>query len=89
MMIDLQQSRHQSHAEGTSEAKVNKNFEDCIELREIFIARAHHYPSYTAQGATKTTRLSPTCVSLRMHSASDAFLSCCIYNEEREIFAGA
>jgi hypothetical protein len=27
MMIDLQQSRHQSHDERVSEAKVNKNFE--------------------------------------------------------------
>jgi hypothetical protein len=89
MMIDLRQSRHQSHDDSISEAKVNKNFEDCVESHAIFIARAHHYLGYAAQVRQKSRRLDPTCVGVRIHSASDAFLSCCIYNEEREIFAGA
>jgi hypothetical protein len=37
MMIDRRRSRHQSHAERVSEAKVNKNFEQRITSRAIFI----------------------------------------------------
>jgi len=53
MMIDLRRSRHQSHDDSIFEAKVNKNFEDCVASHAIFIARAHRYLCYTAQGATK------------------------------------
>jgi hypothetical protein len=44
MMINRRKSRHQSHAERISEAKVNRNFADLMVERAVFMPRAHREP---------------------------------------------
>jgi hypothetical protein len=89
MMIDLRRSRHQSHEERVSEAKVNKNFEKPQRVAcDGHPARSSSPLLHHASG-DKNRNACVQRADLCMHSASDAFLSCCIYNEEREIFAGA
>jgi hypothetical protein len=89
MMIDSRKSRHQSHNEGVFSPEVNKKIAKRIESHAIFVPRPHRYlivNSRTRQRSRRTGAGVPACA---LTSARDALRRSCIYNEEREIFAGA
>jgi hypothetical protein len=89
MMIDSRKSRHQSHNERVFAAEVNKKIAKRIELRAIFVLRPHRDLAMNAQATQPSHCLSARTRAHTFTSARDAFRDSCIYNEEREIFAGA
>jgi len=88
-MIDSRKSRHQSHNERVFAAEVNKKIAKRIELRAIFVLRPHRDLAMNAQATQPSQRTSARFLVRALNSARDAFRDSCIYNEEREIFAGA
>jgi len=89
MMVAWRQLRYQSHNERVFSTEVNKKIAKLNESRAIFEPRPHSdhvMNSQTTQRSQFVRAKAPECV---LASTSDAFHHSCIYNEEREIFAGA
>jgi hypothetical protein len=89
MTIDSRKSRHQSHNESVFSAEVNKKIAKRIDSRAIFVPRSHRDLAMNSQATQPSHCLSARTRARALTSARDAFGRSCIYNEEREIFAGA
>jgi hypothetical protein len=89
MMIDRRKSWHQSHGERTSSAKVNKIFVEGIVSRLLFILKACPGSSRNCASREMARSTRPATRLMLTHAPRRAFSGCNIYNESREIFAGA